>query len=362
MKALGAVFSAPAVIGINGTIHSPQWQEWNLQIQRQITPSAVLVVNYVGNHGIHIVYTNNWGNAYDEYGIYPGVPGISASVPVANYGQVGQIQSGAVSNYNGLSFSLKKQFTNWFSAHLNYTWAHNLDEISNGGVTGYGDSTLTQINPLSLRANNYGNSDYDIRNQFNADWVVSPRIHSGNSFVQHVLSGWTWSGKWFWRSGLPFSIVDGNWNGGLGNGGSVILATPLGSGGSAMISGGCGAAAVDTPCLNSKAFLDSGAASFNNFTAWSPQTRNQYHGPQFFDIDMNLFRDFHFKEKKTLSVGVQAFNVLNHPNFANPDNNLGSGTFGQVTTTVGNPTSAYGTGLGFDSSPRSVQLTGKFVF
>jgi hypothetical protein len=348
------------VIGINGTIHSPQWQEWNLQVQRQLTPSSALVVNYVGNHGIHIIYGNNWSNAYDEYGIFPNVPGIHAAAPVANYGQVGQIQSGAVSNYNGLSISLKKQFTHWFSAHLNYTWAHNLDEDSNGGVTGYGDSTLTQINPLSLRANNYGNSDYDIRNQFSADWVVTPRFRSENKVLSHLLGGWTLAGKWFWRSGLPFSIVDGNWNGALGNGGSTIFATP--NGGQVVNSGGCGAAAVDTSCLNANAFLNSGAASFNNFTAWSPQTRNQFHGPHFFDIDMNLFRNFRLREKKVLSIGAQAFNLLNHPNFANPDNGLGDSTFGQVLSTVGNPTSPYGTGLGFDSSPRSVQLTGKFVF
>jgi hypothetical protein len=287
------------------------------------------------------------------------VPGIGATPKVANYGQVGQIQSGAVSNYNGLSFTVKKQFTGWFSTHLNYTWAHNLDEVSNGGVTSYGDSNQNrQINPLSLRADNYGNSDYDVRNQFSADWVVSPTVHAGGKALQDLLGGWQWSGRWFWRSGLPFSITDGNCLGCIVNGGGVILGTPLG--GPAMIAGGCGPAAVDTPCLNASAFLD--ANTINNYTAWSSQTRNQFHGPHFFNIDMNLLRNFHPREKVTLSIGVQAFNVLNHPNFANPDNSLGSPTFGQLTRTVYSPTSPYGNGLKFNASPRVAQLTGKIVF
>ena len=45
-----------------------------------------------------------------------------------------------------------------------------IDEVSNGGIFTYGDSVLGQINPLSLRANNYGNADYDIRHNFSADF------------------------------------------------------------------------------------------------------------------------------------------------------------------------------------------------
>ena len=50
-----------------------------------------------------------------------------------------------------LTFSLRKQFTNWVSAHLNYTWAHNIDETSNGGLFEYGfegnNTILGQIYP-----------------------------------------------------------------------------------------------------------------------------------------------------------------------------------------------------------------------
>jgi len=357
---LGSVFSAPAVTSVVGTLHMPRWEEWNFQIQRQLTNSAVLQINYVGNHGGNLPFANAWPNAFDEYGIYPGVPGIPANVPVPNYGQVTQIESGAISNYQGLTVTLSKRFSSWFAGHVNYTWSHNLDELSNGGVFTYGDSLpMQQISPISLRASNYGNSDYDVRHSFTADWIVNPTIHFGSPVARAILNGWQWSGKWFWRSGLPFSLVDDNWNGALGNGGGTILATPLGQGWGYM---GCGAAAATTSCLNPNVYLNSGAASFNNFTAWSPQTRNQLHGPGFFDIDMNIYRNFSLKEKMHLGVGVQAFNVFNHPNFANPDNGLGDATFGQISAMQNAPTSPYGTFLGFDSSVRVVQLSGKLTF
>ncbi len=368
LSALGSVFAAPAITAVEGTFHAPQWQEWNLQVQRQLSNSVVFVVNYVGNHGVKLPYTNAWWNAYDPYGIYPNVPGIreSSSGLVPNYGEVSTIQSGAISNYNGLNVTVRKQLSKGFSALFNYTWSHNLDEASNGGVFTYGDTlTQSQINPTSLRADNYGNSDYDIRHSFNAAWVFNPHPHFTNHLAQSVLDGWEWSGKWFWRSGLPFSITDNYWNGAIANGNTPILATPIGGGGQSMGCGHGNTADVNgngTPCLNADAFLNSGAASFNGFTEWSPQTRNQYHGPHFFDIDMNVYRYFKFGENRKIGIGIQAFNVFNHPNFANPDAGLGDATFGMVTGMAGVPTSPYGTFLGFDSSPRIVQLSGKLQF
>jgi hypothetical protein len=108
--------------------------------------------------------------------------------------------------------------------------------------------------------------------------------------------------------------------------------------------------------------VNAGSATFNNFNNFTTQNRNQFRGPGFFDVDMALFKNFRFKERVNFAVGLQAFNAFNHPNFANPDNTLGDATFGQLTTMQPVPTSPYGNFLGFDSSVRVVQLTGKIVF
>jgi hypothetical protein len=77
---------------------------------------------------------------------------------------------------------------------------------------------------------------------------------------------------------------------------------------------------------------------------------------------MALFKTFQLTERVQLGIGAQAYNVFNHPNFANPDNFLGDSTFGQVSSMQNMPTSPYGAGLGFDSSVRVVQLSGKITF
>jgi len=363
LKALGSVFSAPAANGIIGTIKAPMWREWNLQVQRQLQNNLLLTLNYVGNSGTRLLYSNAWPNAYDQYGLYPGVSGIPASVPVANYGVVTTYQNGAVSNYQGLSVTLTKRFSNSVAFHLNYTWSHNLDECSNGCLFTDGNAVTVggQINPLSLRADNYGNADYDIRHNISGDFLVNPTIHSGSRVLKAIANGWQLSGKLYWRTGMPFSVTDTN-NSALGNGGGAILATPLGTGwgGSSCGSANAYTGGAVVPCINSAAYLDS--STINNFTAWSPQTRNQLRGPHYFDLDLNLFRNFKIAERVNFGVGVQAFNAFNHPNFATPDANIGDSTFGTISGMVNSPTSPYGTFLGFDSSVRVVQLSGKIVF
>jgi hypothetical protein len=363
LAALGSVFGAPSVTGIDGTIKAPMWREWNLQVQRQLNNSMLLTVNYVGNSGTRLLYTNAWPNAYDEYGLYPGVKGIPSSAPVGNYLIVTNVQNGAVSNYEGMNVTITKRFSDSVAFHFNYTWSHNLDECSNGCLFGDGNGGQGQINPLSLRADNYGNADYDIRDNFTGDFLVNPTIKSGGRALKAIVNGWQFSGKLFWRSGIPYSVYDTN-DSALGNGGGTIYATPLGKG---WGGGSCSSANAYTggaivPCLKANVYLDTTAATFNNFTEWSPQTRNQLHGPHFFDIDLNLFRNFHVTERASLGIGVQAFNAFNHPNFSNPDSTIGDSTFGTLGGTVSPTTSVYGSFLGFDSSVRVVQLSAKILF
>ena len=175
--------------------------------------------------------------------------------------------------------------------------------------------------------------------------------------ADHIIGGWQIGSKVFYHSGMPFSVTDGNTA--LGNFTGDLLAIPTAV--PAKI-GGCGAVAATIPCLSTAAFVDSNAADFTAYPGFSPQTRNQYRAAGFFDMDLNLFRNFKLTEKAVFGLGMTAFNFLNHPNFAAPDSSYGSSTFGQVTGMVGSPTSAYGNFLGFDSSIRVIQLSGKIVF
>jgi hypothetical protein len=371
----GVVFEPPAANGIIGTIHSPEWQEYNLEVQQELSHSLVFIVNYVGNHGSRISYSNAWPDAYDGTGgFYSGSVPINA--PAASYSTVTQYSQGAVSNYNGLTFSLRKQFTKWVSAHLNYTWSHNIDETSNGGISQYGfegnNTILGQISPVSLRQDNYGNSDYDIRHLVNGDFVFNPEFHQTGP-LKWLINGWQFSGKAFWRTGLPYTISDGNLAGTILDGGDTIPAQIIGN----AQPGGCGKAnasydGLGVPeCLSAAGVLDVNDASVTAIT-FPTQRRNQYRGPHYFDMDLNLFKNFKIAERVNMAIGAQAFNAFNHPNFALPNANYLSTytggvatpdpTFGAIESMQGTPTSPYGNFLGFDSSPRVMQVSAKIVF
>ena len=63
-----------------------------------------------------------------------------------------------------------------------------------------------------------------------------------------------------------------------------------------------------------------------------------------------------------MQIGANFYNILNHPNFANPVSDIANGQFGQSISTVSVPTSIYGSGLGGDASTRQVQLHAKISF
>ena len=67
-------------------------------------------------------------------------------------------------------------------------------------------------------------------------------------------------------------------------------------------------------------------------------------------------------EGAQLQIGAQAFNVLNHPNFDQPVNDVSNPAFGSIIRTVGAPTSIFGSFLGGDASPRALQIRAQLQF
>jgi hypothetical protein len=349
----GVAFAAPSYTNFLGTMHTPQYQEWNLQIQRVLSRDMTLTVNYFGTHGIHVPTNSAWYNAYDDIGSGIGLP---ATAPDPSYGIVTQWQTAAVSNSNGLTTTLAKRFSHGFSFQANYTWSHSLDEVSNGGGFIYGNDSLeSQLSPFSLRALNYGNSDYDIRHNFNANFVYETPKFS-NMGLGHMLGGWTFAGTIFARTGLPFTVLDENnafANGSSYAGYGFLPALPNST------AAQYGQGICNDPndqCLSPDAFGDAYSG------AQPTQRRNQYRGPGFFDVNMNVNKNINLSERFKLGIGANIYNLFNHANFANPDWGFGDSTFGQILSTVSTPASPYGSFVGAAASPRLIQLQAKITF
>jgi hypothetical protein len=78
-------------------------------------------------------------------------------------------------------------------------------------------------------------------------------------------------------------------------------------------------------------------------------------GPNYFDTDLSIFKNFKITERFTFTFGATAYNLFNHPNFDQPQADVASPQFGQIVTTINPPTSIYGSFLHGDASVRALQ-------
>ncbi|HKD86337.1 MAG TPA: carboxypeptidase regulatory-like domain-containing protein [Terriglobales bacterium] len=357
---LGSAFRAPVSRSQAGTFNTPRYQQWSFGIQQALGDKSSVSVGYVGNHGLHIPVYNEGLNAFGVgYAPFP------ATAPTSIFGNVLQYSSAGVSNYNGLTASFNQRVTYGFSVQASYTWSHAVDEVSNNGVlaTPFNDSNAAfsatpsnvqyQINPTCLRCYNYGNADYDVRNSFNASYVWQMPYKFGNKYVNGAFGGWTMSQNFFARSGLPFTVIDGNVA--VGNYGPINPPAEV-------------LAPAQQSCVNGL----SECLNFNSFTSstttFPNQRRNGYRGPGFFDSDFSVNKNFKLTERMNFGIGANFYNIFNHPNFTNPDNNFADGdpanggTFGKILTTTAPPTGPYGSFFVGLPSGRIIQFQGKLVF
>ena len=91
--------------------------------------------------------------------------------------------------------------------------------------------------------------------------------------------------------------------------------------------------------------------------------RNSFRGPGYFNTDLSLRKTVRLNERYSFLIGANAFNVLNHVNFANPVANLNAGAaLGTIQSTVTPPTSPYGAFAAAAVDARIVQLIAKLTF
>jgi hypothetical protein len=355
-----------------GKVQIPRYDEWDLEVQQALGWHTTVSAKYVGNHGEHEEITNPALNAFSPTGSTFG--SLPTTIPDPRFGVVAQTQNSGNSNYNGITLTAAHTFNGGFQFQASYTYSHALDEISNSSLNPFGVNSngnvdvVTPLNPFNVRQLNYGNADYDIRQSFVMNYVWSDVLrHLTARGPNALMKGWTLSGTIFKHTGFPYSIWSSNETAALQGSlfGSTspatttaVLANVVGS-----PNINCGASAAQlvnrlpTPCYSTANFVD----PTNDF---GTQRRNQFRGPGYFDTDFDVEKSFAVPkwEKAQFSVGARFFNLFNHPNFAFPNTNADSGQFGQITQTVSQPTTIYGSGLGADASPRVIELQAKFVF
>ena len=171
--------------------------------------------------------------------------------------------------------------------------------------------------PNALRAV----SDYDVRQQFNANWVAElpfgrGRMFAGNAnkALDAVIGGWQLSGLFRLTSGFPVNIFNGfNWPTNWQLGGEAFLTSPVKTG-TFYING------ASDPNKGNVSMFSNGTAAINAFRAPFPGeggARNQVRGAGYFGIDMGLAKRWKmpYSERHSIQLRWEVFNVMNSKRF-----------------------------------------------
>ncbi len=360
----------------------PYVQQWNVSVQRELLNSTVLTVAYVGSKGTHLSLQRDINqlypitNAQNPYaagqamtqsdcnnGTVNGAAPAGAALnqflvacgndpdpfrPYRGYGSITSLEPQANSVYNALQAAFHRHVGK-LSLDLAYTWSHSLDDSSDR----YDNNFVDAYNLALTRAS----SNFDQRHLLNVGYVYDLPIFQNKGLTHTILGGWQISGITTFQTGTPFSVVDGLFNAGVGNG------TGLGS----FLDQVGNPNAV--PVLSSSPQGVYGPLLFNPAAFAAPQGlsfgtvgRNSLNNPSRTNFDMGLFKHFAFDESRALEFRAEAFNVFNHTEW----NGVNSGTscFG-ANFSAGDPGCYDNNGFlraAGAHNPRILQLGLKFLF
>ena len=366
----GSVFSgfgAEDVFTVDQRLRTPYVQNYNLNIEQDLTHRTAISVAYVGSAGRKLFRFTDLNQAPPATGVRPltalGLP----------YYYVLDFQSTAISNYNSLQTNLKVRDLHGFTSTLNYTYSHSIDTASDG--QDYAPFQAQPDNSFNIR-NERSNSGFDVRQRFS--WLWDYRIPEAHSM--HLLTaGWSISGVASLATGMPFSVLDYNsYNTNNGNGEYYERPDVVGNpwAGTSSPTNFLNLTAFAAPCSGGPAVPPTNPPSFactGNYHFGSAP-RNGFYGPHYRNFDFSLTKDTKFGERMNMQLRAEFFNLFNHPNFANPllpsfnvlwnnngvDPNTGQG-IGFFPLTVTPDVGAQNPFLG-GGGPRDIQVSVRFSF
>ena len=407
------VYAAPGpmgdAFGVDTHIRAPYMENYNLNFQQQLAHRMTLQVGYVGSQGhklfrfrdinqptLQSIQQFDYHQAslaeVTDLSTLPYIPGCYCTprnYPSSPYYYINYQESSANSLYNSLQASWRIDGWHGLTSAVNYTWSHSLDDASDG--EDFVPNAAQPDNSQGLLKYNRGNSNFDIRNRFTWNFIYQIPDSKDGSWKM-LRNGWGVNGILTLQSGQPFQLnynFEDDYNG-TGEGfarpdivgpvaynrsdprnfmqlGSFavpcVLAGDIGAGNCQLINPTSGAicttSGIGPDCINSMHFGTLG--------------RNALLGPTFKQFDFAVFKDTQLTERLTMQLRFEAYNLFNHPNFANPYlpnfiadaasngiNSDGTSKDALALTATGD------VGIGYpylgSGGPRSMQVVAKFSF
>jgi hypothetical protein len=276
----------------------PYSTNWLFGVQQEVAPNTVLTMNYTGNKTQHM----QAGVSFAAINVNPASI-VTQQRPYSGFANENLSADALSSNYNALQVQLRRNVGR-LVMEANYAWSHEIDDMVNV-FSGWSD-------PFNIKLDR-GSGDWDVRNNLTGSVVYTVSgLKNHDRIMQAVLGGWQTSSILQTRSGLPTNVT-------LISG---FFGNPMRPN---YVNG-------QSPWLN-KVSWPNQSYNINAFALppdyngdWGHAVgsvgRNALRGPAFFQWDFSGMKNFPVTEKVNVQFRADLFNILNHPNFANPDGGI----------------------------------------
>jgi hypothetical protein len=310
----------------NPNLKLPYTLQWNIAVQQSLGSNQAITATYVGASGQRLLIQRS----YDLSGVNPifAPLGPGKSVFITN--------NGASSNYNSLQLQYQRRLSRGLQVLASYTWSHSIDNSSTN---------------LESDALNRGNSDFDIRNNFQAALTYDIPGQYSNLLARALLEKWSVDTRISARSAAPVDLLASSSQTPDKFGTIQNVRVDVVPGVPEYLHD---STAPGGRVINANAFAVP-TVGFGN------APRNSLRGFNASQVDLAIHRQFPIYERVSLQFRAEAFNLFNHPNFGVIDNTLGDLTFGRATDTLNNTLGGL-SALYQVGGPRSMQLTLRLQF
>jgi hypothetical protein len=327
------------------TMSNPFYQDFNLGLQQQVTPSTVLEIAYVGSVGRKLLGEREINQPTLEARAANPTAYVTAVVPYAGYSWFAARIPAYSSSFNSLQVSAQHHTQHGLTIGLAYTWGRTLTNQSNDR----GTETYNTYNPSI----DYGASTLNQPQTFVANYVYElPFYREQHGLVGHALGGWELSGITQFLSGQsltvrqakdnfdcvaspisPSGCIPGTYPGGINIDPSDIAPRPDQVSPIHLVK-------KQAQWFTTSSFADA-IGHFGN------SANGNFLGPGVELWDLSAIKNNKISERFSFQFRAEFFNAFNHTNFATVDPNIDS-------TTAGQATSAH--------DPRQIQFGGKLYF
>ena len=313
----------------------PRSYQWNLALEKSFGETQAVSATYVGQAGRDLLR---------QEALYQ---------PNANFaGEFLLNENDALSNYDALQLQYRRRLSSGLQALLNYTWSHSLDDASNDVVAGLSNTVISA-------ANDYAASDFDARHSFSGalTYLIPTAAKSGPLAL--LTKNWSINSTMVARSGFPFNAVVLSTS--PDPGGYASSRPDIVPGQAVWLYGSQCISALGPPCAGGKG-LNPAAFSIPTSVRQGSEPRNDISGFGLTQVDLSISRRFRITERLNLQFRADAFNVLNHPNFTNPQGYVEYGPFYLQSQQMLNQSLGGLNPLFQEGGPRSLQISLRLDF